>query len=220
MTDDTQTAHPIEIVGYAVFDTETSALFDMKLAADDPVQGRLAQLAMIVTDLDFNPQAAFDFYVKPDGWTMSAEATAVNGLTDEFLMEHGVPVAEVLDAYEEVVRGKYGTIAYGAQFDGKVMRGEFRRAGRDDLFAITMNSCVMRSAMGWKDSEGNRRLVNLEKPRGWPKLWHCCQQLDIPFDVGQHTAPVDAKATLEVAKRLHAAGALYAPSIHYAKGKE
>jgi DNA polymerase-3 subunit epsilon len=211
MTDDTETAPAIEIVGYAITDTETSGLFDMKLPADHESQGRLAELAIIVTDLAFAPQFEFSFYVRPDGWSMQEGATAVNGLTDEFLHANGVPIGHVLDAYEAIIKGRNGVIAYGAQFDGKVMRGEFRRARRDDLFAITMNSCAMRSAMKFG-------IKNLDKPRGWPKLAHCCQHFGIE-QAGEHGAMGDARALLEVAKRLHAEGALFPPSIHYAKEK-
>ncbi len=72
-----------------------------------------------------------------DGWDMSAKAGAVNGLTTEMLLAGGNPVSQVLDFYEACIRDGYHMAAYNAQFDGKMMRGEYRRAGRDDLFEIT-----------------------------------------------------------------------------------
>lgn len=144
---------------HLIIDTETSGLFDFKLAADDPSQPRLAHLAMIYADEEFNVEAVEDFYVRPDGWKMEPDATAVNGLTDEFLAEHGVGIAEVLQAYSlPVVKGR-AVIAFNAQFDCKVMRGEFRRAGLPDLFEQTNNVCVMRPMVklcGLKQPGSNR----------------------------------------------------------------
>ncbi len=65
---------------------------------------------------------------------------AVNGLTDEFLHANGADIAVVLEQYrEEILRGLV-LVAYNAQYDLKVMRGEMRRAGVPDLFEQTKTS--------------------------------------------------------------------------------
>lgn len=194
---------------YLVIDTESSGLPNFKLAADDPAQPRLAHVAMIWADADGNVQEEKDFYIKPDGWVMEAEAGAVNGLTTEFLMKHGVPVADALDVYRTaIVQAERIVVAHHAQFDCKMMRGEFRRAGMDDLFLLTRNICTMRGAMG--------HVVKLDGKKGFPKLSDCCTHFGIVQGTA-HKATEDARACLEVMKHLKALGLLPEAQVHFAK---
>lgn len=177
---------------YVVLDTETSGLplFTEKVngekvtvAADDPRQPRLAQAYMAFLDADLELITEFDGYVRPDGWVMEAGATTVNGLTTEFLLEHGRPVGEILDVYARAVAGSV-IVAHHAQFDCKIMRGEFRRAGRPDLFEQTRNFCTMRK---WSEHNGGR----------WPKLANICDLLGIKHE-DKHRANGDGRATVDL----------------------
>ena len=197
---------------WMVLDTETSGLFNFKLPADDPSQPRLATAAIILLDdIDAEPRE-FGFMVKPDGWEMSAEAGAVNGLTTEMLLAGGNPVSLVLDFYEDCVKQGYRMAAYNAQFDGKVMRGEFRRADRDDLFEITPNACLMRAMMS--AMKGQRPLGS----NGFPKLAEACGHIGHEAS-DAHTAMGDARAALAILRWLSRTGQMPEPKIHYAKDK-
>lgn len=200
---------------YAVIDTETNGLFRFKDAngvpvpADDPSQPRLAHLGIILVDEHLVEERAIDLYVRPDGWVMTAEAGATNGLTTEFLMENGAPIADVLDQYVRVIDAGYVVVAFNAQFDCKQMRGELRRAGMDDRFERTPNICTMRASMslGVKKASGGG---------GFPKLSDVCSHFGIDH-LGVHTAGGDARACLEIFRRLHAAGGLPEARVHFAK---
>lgn len=201
---------------YAIFDTETTGLFLFKdpetgisIPADDPRQPRLASFSAILLSDDLEREVEIDLFVKPDGWEMPADAAAANGLTTEFLAANGVPVADVLDAYESIVQGGYILVAFNAQFDCKMMRGELRRAGRNDLFDQTPNICVMRAAMalGVKKAGGGR---------GYPKLTDCAAHLGLVID-DAHSAKDDTRATLALFRHLHKVGALPEAKIHLAK---
>lgn len=200
---------------YAVIDTETNGLPIYKDAsgvpvpADDPRQPRLAHLALILVGDDLVEERSIDLYVRPDGWRMTEDATAVNGLTDEFLAENGAPIIDVLDQYTRVVDAGYVIVAYNAQFDCKQMRGELRRAGLDDRFESTPNICVMRASMklGVKKAGGGG---------GFPKLSDVCAHLGIDLK-DEHTAGGDARAALEVFRHLHSIGGLPEARVHYAK---
>src|SRR5690606_7243060 len=124
-------------------DPETGA----PIPADDPRQPRLAHFNAVLLSEDLEREVEIDMFVKPDGWEMPDEAGSVNGLTTQFLEENGLPVSRVLDAYEQIVEQGYILVAFNAQYDCKMMRGELRRAGRPDLFDVTPNICVMRAAM-------------------------------------------------------------------------
>lgn len=202
---------------YAIFDTEGTGLFQFKDAngvpvpADAPGQPRLAHLAMFMIDEQLESVDSIDLYAKPDGWSMPqgpGTAGEVNGLTDAFLREYGVPVREILDRYVEVIDAGYTLVAFNAQFDLKQMRAELRRAGMDDRFDRTPNICVMRAAMklGVQKASGGG---------GYPKLADCARHLGIEFEA--HTAGGDARAALALFRHLHSIGGLPEAKVHYAK---
>lgn len=201
---------------YCIFDTETTGLFLFKdpdtgapIPADDPRQPRLAHFNAILLNDDLVEEDEIDLFVKPDGWEMPAEAGEVNGLTTAALHEVGTPIETVLDAYVDIVRLGYIMVAFNAQFDCKMMRGELRRAGRPDLFDETPNICAMRAAMalGVKKAGGGR---------GYPKLTDCAAHLGLVID-DAHSAKGDTRATLALFRHLHAVGALPEARVHLAK---
>lgn len=200
---------------YAVIDTEGNGLFRYKdeagkpVPSDDPGQPRLAAMALILLNDDLSVQEKYSALVKPDGWSMTAEATAVNGLTDERLMAEGKPVRDVLDVYTQAIREGFSMVAFNAQHDLRQMRGACRHAGMDDLFMLTRNVCVMRKAAGI-----------IPRPDGkktWPKLEHARTFLGLSNE-GAHTAGADAESALAVFRYLHEHGVDLTPEIHRAKG--
>ncbi len=190
----------------SVIDTETNALPDLKRSADAEGQPRLAQLSMILLNVMGEIEGEQNFYVKPDGWSMSPETTAINGLTDKFLHEHGIPVRDVLEAYSQtILSGRY-IIAFNAQFDAKMMRGELRRAGMPDLFEQTRNVCVMRKANGV--------ILKADGKKGWPSLDRCREVLGLST-VGAHGAVKDAYDALSVWRYLKDHGVDLTPEVHH-----
>lgn len=199
-------------MAYLVIDTETSGLFDFKKPADDPSQPHLASLAMIWADEEGHETDRMNLYVKPDGWRMSAEAYAVNGLSTEFLEENGKPIDLVLDIYSRNVRSGLVVAAFNAQFDCKMMRGELRRAGRDDLFTVTKNTCLMRGLKPYKDQ-------GLAIKNGaFVKLSVACEFFGI-HNTSPHSAMADAKAAQEILSILIRDRNLIPPQVHFAKEK-
>lgn len=190
----------------AVIDTETNALLDFKRSADAEGQPRLAQLSMILLDIAGQVQGDFNFYVKPEGWSMSPEVTAINGLTDEFLHDNGVQIAVVLGAYSQAVKEGRFIVAFNAQFDCKIMRGELRRAGFPDLFEETRNICVMRKSNGIILKEGGKK--------GWPSLARCRDVLGLSQE-GAHRGMKDAADALAVYRHLLEQGVDLSPEVHH-----
>jgi DNA polymerase III epsilon subunit-like protein len=195
---------------YVVFDTETTGLFDFKKPADAEGQPRLASAAFILADDKGQEIRCINRLIKPEGWTMTGEALAVNGLTNERLESEGVPVSEVLDIYEGFIEESLIFAAFNAQFDMKVMRAEMRRANRNDHFERTRNSCLMRSCKPYKDAGlpvRNGQFVKLEA---------ACAHFGIE-NTNAHDAMSDARAALGILQRLIADGNLLEPKVHYAK---
>ncbi len=198
-------------LGYVVIDTETSGLFDFSKPADAEGQPRLASLAMIMLNGDLDEESRSELFVKPDGWTLSADAAKANGLAMDALIRDGRPVAEVLRAYTNAIDSGYVVVAFNAQFDTKVMRGELRRAGIPDRFEDTPNICVMRAAS---------LVCKIPKAKGgghkFPKLAEACNHFLISQDA-DHSAMGDAEAALAIFRKLREIDACPDPSVHYAK---
>ncbi len=196
---------------YVTFDTETSGLFDFKLPADADGQPRMASMTMIYVDENLEIEDTKSFFIKPDGWVMDPETAKIHGLTQEYLMENGVPVADALKAYLAAIDERRVMVAFNAQFDLKVVRGELRRAGMPDRFEETMNICVMRPMT---------KICNLPKANGkgvkFPKLAEAMAHFGYSLE-DAHTADADALGALHVMRGLVALGELPEPAVHYAK---
>ena len=196
---------------YAIVDTETSGLFNFALPADAEGQPRLAHLAMIFVDANLQEESVVDLLVKPEGWTMPPDIAAINHLPQELLMEKGLPVAHVLQAYTDAVdRGRI-IVAHNAQYDTKVLRGELRRAGMDDRFEQTPNICTMRALTD---------ICQIPKASGrgfkFPKLSEAMAHFKIKQE-GAHSAGGDARSALELFRKLKELGKCPEPSVNYAK---
>ncbi|MFE3839195.1 3'-5' exonuclease [Pseudogemmobacter sonorensis] len=205
---------------HVTFDTETTGLFQFKdkatglpVPADAPGQPRLASFAAIIADAEGQEIERHKFYVKPDGWSIDGtEAGRVNGLTDAFLNENGVPVSEVLDIWNTWIDAGLQVSAFNAQFDQKMMRAELRRAGRDDRFEETKAFCLMR-ALAPYGPEG------LCISRGYVKLSEACAYFGI-VNENAHDAMSDAEANLRILQILIRDGRVPEAKVHYSKARE
>lgn len=206
--------------GYLIFDTETNGLMDYKRPADAPGQPRVAQFAALVTDAQGNITGSYTQYVKRDGWSMSPDTTAINGITDDMLDRDGIPIIHALDYYFNLIERGFAVVAYGAQFDCKMMRSEARRAGIDDRFEQTNNICIMREARGFAKSIGREIIKAGGSNKGWPKLTDLCNFLDVA-PVGTAHGAVDDAATLHLCfRKMLELGYEPVPEVHHAKNYE
>lgn len=198
---------------YLIIDTETSGLFDFRKPADHEGQPRLAEFSAIEADENLNETGDYSALVKPDGWEISPEVTAINGLTTERCEAEGVPLELVLAYYTARIHEGYVVVAFNAQYDTKVVRGELRRLGLPDLFEVTPNICAMRACGG----------IGIEKAGakkgGFPKLTDAYRHFFHTEMANAHSAGGDVRACFEVFRKLMAIGAAPPAQIHYAKNR-
>ncbi|WP_305968323.1 MULTISPECIES: 3'-5' exonuclease [unclassified Mameliella] len=205
---------------FVVFDTETTGLFLFRdketgqpVPADDPRQPRMASFAAIICDEGGDEISSVKFFVQPDGWSIDGtKASEINGLTESYLAENGVPVSEILDMRDEWIKADLIVTAFNAQFDCKMMRAELRRAGREDHFEATRNICLMR-ALSPYGKEG------LCISRGYVKLSEACEFFSITNE-NAHDAMSDTVASAHILKRLIADNRLPEAKVHYAAGSK
>jgi DNA polymerase-3 subunit epsilon len=182
---------------YLVIDTETTGLFDFAKAADAEGQPRMASVALLFCDENFDVVHEVSLLVRPDGWMMSAEAERIHGLSQEMLLARGVRVMEVLALYEAAIIGGLIIVAHNVQYDTKIMRGEMRRAGMSDRYHETATICTMKALVD---------VCRIPKAKGrgfkWPKLTEAVRKVLHRDHKGAHGALPDAQAARELARWL------------------
>jgi len=111
-------------------DTETTGLVRHDLPIEAPEQPHLAQLALLLTDNSGHRVGSFVAYVQPDGWEMPAEASAINGLTTDYLRAYGLPLISAWDAFHDFSAQAELIVAHNVDFDRTVIEIVASRLGR------------------------------------------------------------------------------------------
>ena len=167
-------------------DTETTGLLP---------HGRMASIA-VLDELN----TVFFSYVRPDGWTMPAEAEAINGLSTAFLERHGRPIADIVDDLKRVFADHDELWAHNPKFDVGIIRGEFERVGEPNPFECYLIKCTgmaTRAMMGLSNeyrSDGTPRIASLK---------NCLKLIGELNPEGLHGAEVDAGFVRELVEVLH-----------------
>ncbi|MET4341940.1 3'-5' exonuclease [Bradyrhizobium sp. RT9a] len=191
---------------YTIIDTETTGLFDFNKPAHADGQPRLASFAMLAADADCRLICATHVLVRPDGWQMGAEAESINGLSQQMLEEHGVPVGQVLVRYAHEVMGGGVIVGHNVDYDAKIMRGELRRARMSDFKGRTPTICTMRALTD---------VLQIPKASGrgykWPKLAEAVRVCMGREPLGAHGALHDALDCLDLMRWLKDRGLLPEP---------
>lgn len=133
------------------YDVETTGLPEWKLPSEHPSQPHIVQLAAILRTRDRKqePVKIINRIVKPDGWEIPSEISALHGITTERANDEGVPIRDVLEEFmgvvlESVASGEPRLIGFSLGFDKRLVRIEEKRlmpeSADDDLaigFAFT-----------------------------------------------------------------------------------
>lgn len=143
------TAAPTANTGL-VFDTETTGLPIWKEPSEHPDQPHIVQLAAELVDLDTREVIdSMDVIVKPDGWTISEEMTAIHGITHEHALEVGIPEEQAIDMLLALRAKASIRIAHNRTFDDRIIRIGLKRyhdPRNPDL--------EIQPSDEWKDGEG------------------------------------------------------------------
>ena len=124
-----------------LFDVETTGLFSKGGGGDPP---RLVSVAWIVLRTNHRLAEQAYFVVRPDGFEIPAESSAVHGIRQDHAIAEGKPVREVLDKITAVLAQCHTVVAHNLEFDAAVMRSEFARVGAGDPFAGKTTVCTMK----------------------------------------------------------------------------
>lgn len=154
------------------YDFETTGIPNWKEPSESPCQPHILELGAELYDTDTDQvMGSASFLVKPDGWTVPEEVTALTGITQDRAERYGVPEDLAIGTLLHLWRQCDKRVGHNESFDARIARIAIKRSGREDaeLLADEWASgdalCTMRA------STSICRIQNVS--RGglkWPKL--------------------------------------------------
>ncbi len=170
------------------FDTETTGLpKDYKAPISDTANWpRMVQLAWLIQDMEGWAIKTRSLIIKPEGFTIPAEASAIHGITTERAMDEGVPLADAMEEFDADLISLPLAVCHNVPFDRAITGAERVRLGRPwgfhtafkDTMAEGTNMCRIPGRIGFK----------------WPTLQELHTFLFGNGFEGAHDALVDVQA--------------------------
>lgn len=182
-----------------VVDTETTGLPLFKERSNDPRQPHLVQLALISYNDEGAEVSAAAVIIKPDGWTIPEEMTAIHGISHERAMDEGIPEAIAVDMFISGQARAALRVAHNIAFDVRILRIAMTRAGieRDFIEAIEARAsyCTCNAAKPvLKMPPTEKMMAAGMKGYKSPKLEECITSFFGETLPGAHDALIDARA--------------------------
>ena len=114
---------------YLIFDTETTGLPKRWNApiSDTDNWPRCIQIAWQLHDAMGNCIENQDYLIQPDGFNIPYDAEKIHGISTELAQEQGVPLAEVLEKFNEALGKTKFVVGQNVKFDLNIMGAEFVR---------------------------------------------------------------------------------------------
>lgn len=186
-----------------VYDTETTGLPDFKARSSDPIQPHIVQLALVTYDDTGTEIDSACVIVKPNGWIITPELTAIHGISHERAMDEGIS-EERATAMFVMNQGRCALrVAHNESFDRRIMRIAMTRLGleRDFIEHIEARAayCTCNSSKAIVNLPPTNPMLakGMTGPKP-PKLTECIQHFFKEDLVGAHDAMIDARACARI----------------------
>jgi DNA polymerase III subunit epsilon len=190
-----------------VWDTETTGLPTWGKPSADPCQPHLVQIAMLMLGDDGNERSMASLIIRPVGWVIPPEVTAIHGISQEQAMDEGVPEPVAVDLFHAMQGRAALRVAHNETFDRRIMRIAMLRAGiaKPDIEAIEARPsfCTCKAAQPIMNlpATDKMRATGRTGPKP-PKLEECVKHFFGEDLTGAHDALVDARACARVYREL------------------
>lgn len=179
------------------FDTETTGVPKLYNA---PVTNsanwpRLVQLAWLMADKNGNILKRNSVIIKPDGFSIPSDASAVHGITTERAQREGKPLDAVLEEFMNDVQLASSVVGHNIDFDMHIVGAELYRLGMD--YNLLMNkpcTCTMKSSTDFCAIPNPNSYYGGYK---WPSLQELYRKLFNRDFADAHDALADIMATKE-----------------------
>ena len=172
------------------YDTETTGLPDWGAPSDSPEQPHLVQLAGLVYNVKTcSIVQEVNLIVRPDGWEIPEELTAIHGISQEHAeavgIEEKLAVLTLVTLWNRLPR-----VAYNSNFDSRIIRIALKRYGFSD---------TVMDQWGEKDNVHCPMRMVQKKHGGKVKKLEESYKLVTGRDLeNAHTAKADALAAAEI----------------------
>lgn len=196
------------------FDTETSGLYNKKLAPDDPNQAHLMEIGAVLTsDYDpTNPEHSLQvlshlscYVTVPETTIVHPKAFAATGLSVAKVNTEGIPLADVLRDFSKLVYDADTIAGHNLDFDINIMDVAYRLAKLPEYFLHIEGAAGLDNFVKYDTMRESVDICKLPGRYGykWPKLIEAYQILvDTNGFEDAHSALADIKATIEIYKAL------------------
>jgi DNA polymerase III subunit epsilon len=175
---------------YLLFDTETTGLPKNWKAPVTDIGNwpRMVQIAWLLYDKNGVLLTGNDYIIKPVGFTISADAAKIHGISTEKALESGSDLNLVLTEFSNIAEQAEFIVAHNLSFDEKIIGAELLRCTMPNILNSKKRICTM---------EKTTNFVAIPGPYGfkWPKLAELHYKLFNTHFEEQHNAAMDIKAT-------------------------
>lgn len=172
------------------FDTETTGLPKNWKAPVTDLNNwpRMVQLAYIFQDRNGNVISQGDYIIKPSGFSIPTNSSAIHGITNDIAMREGKELAIVLEQFNTLLDKAEYLVAHNISFDEKIVGAEFLRVNMQNSIPLKRKICTMVSSTNFCAING---------PYGykWPKLSELHYKLFNTYFEEAHNARIDIQAT-------------------------
>lgn len=180
---------------YLFFDTETTGLAKFKLSPKSTAQPRLVQLAALLTNESGDDLASMNLTIKPDGWEIPEEASAIHGITQELAEQIGVNHGSALGIFNQLSGAADTVVAHNLDFDSLIAESAFHR-WQGQWRRPEKQFCTMKAATSiCKIPHASPRHPEDWK---WPRLEECIRFFFDEELEGAHDAMIDVRACKRV----------------------
>jgi len=141
---------------YLFFDTETTGLPKNWKAPVTDLNNwpRLVQLAFLYYDNSGNKITEGDFIIKPEGFTIPADASRIHGISNEKAINEGKQLRVVLQNFQSLISQAVVLVAHNMSFDEKIVGAEFLRVGMPNTIPSKRKICTMESTTNFCALDG------------------------------------------------------------------
>lgn len=180
------------------YDAETDGLPKWDQPSADPAQPHIVQLALVQYGDDGTELSARSVIVKPDGWIIPPEMTAIHGISQEQALAEGIPEHQAVALWLVAAARATMTVAHNAPFDRRIVRIAMARAGYQKDIADFMGDrpsfCTASKSRAIVNAPPTEKMLASGRATAkQPKLSECVRHFFQCEIEGQHTALVDAR---------------------------
>jgi DNA polymerase III epsilon subunit-like protein len=131
--------------------------------------------------------------IRPDGFTIPAEATAIHGISHSRASDEGEDLERVLDEFANVLKSPSITlVAHNLDFDCGVVGAEFFRLNKNSRLLELPAVCTMKTTAA---------VCRLPRPHGPGFKWPTLEELHLHLFARSYEHPHDAASDLQACAR-------------------